>query len=375
MVMSNTALPLGQIIPGDALEVMTDLPEASVDLIFADPPYNMQIPGNLWRPDFSKVEGVDDEWDKFENFQDYDHFTRSWIKAARRLLKPTGALWVIGTYHNIYRVGKALQDQGFWIINEIVWEKPNPMPNFMGVRFTNAHETLIWAKKDRDARFTINYHAMKPFNDGKQMRSTWRLPICKGGERIRLNGERVHSTQKPLALLYRVILASTNPGDVVLDPFFGTGTTGAAAKILHRRWIGIEKNPHYIQIARDRIDKVQPEEYQPEAFDLKDYKRLAPRVPFSRLLEAGYIKPGQKLYFKEDPGQAALVKPNGVLVLNGFEGSIHQTARYILGGKRANGWLYWYVREEGGCFQSIDAIREEYRKNQPGGEDQPLGLD
>jgi modification methylase len=324
----------------------------------------MQIPGNLWRPDFSKVEGVDDEWDKFEDFQEYDYFTATWIKAARRLLKPNGALWAIGTYHNIYRVGKTLQDKGFWIINEIIWEKTNPMPNFMGVRFTNAHETLIWAKKDREAKYTINYHAMKPFNEGKQMRSTWRLPICKGGERIRVNGEVAHSTQKPLALLYRIILASTNPGDVILDPFFGTGTTGAAAKILHRNWIGIEKKPQYISIAHERINQVQPEHFQSEAFDLKDEKRLAPRVPFTRLLETGYIQPGQYLFFKEDPAQPALVKANGILVFNGFEGSIHQTARHILGGKRANGWLYWYVKREDGAYLSIDNIRETYRKNQ-----------
>jgi len=368
-MMSKTALPHNQIIQGDAIEVMNSLPEASVDLIFADPPYNMQIPGNLWRPDFSKVEAVDDEWDKFEDYQAYDQFTTAWIKAARRLLKPTGALWVIGTYHNIYRVGKTLQDAGFWIINEVIWEKTNPMPNFMGVRFTNAHETLVWVKKDREAKYTINYHAMKAFNDGKQMRSTWRLPICKGGERIRLQGERVHSTQKPLALLYRVILASTYPGDVVLDPFFGTGTTGAAAKILHRNWIGIEKNPQYIQIAHNRIANTEIEDYQKDVFDLKDHKRLAPRVPFSRLLEAGYITPGQHLYFKEDPLRYASVKPNGGLIYNGFTGSIHQTARHIMDGKRANGWLYWHVRTKEGKFKSIDTIREEYRDNQPGQQD------
>ena len=368
--MPRNKLPLNQIIHGDALEVMDSFPESSVDLIFADPPYNMQIPGNLWRPDFSKVVAVDDEWDKFKDFQAYDHFTSAWIRSARRLLKPTGALWVIGTYHNIYRVGKILQDEGFWIINEIIWEKTNPMPNFMGVRFTNAHETLIWAKKDRDAKYTINYHAMKPFNDGKQMRSTWRLPICKGSERMRVNGERVHSTQKPLSLLYRVILASTHPGDIILDPFFGTGTTGAAAKILQRNWIGIEKNTQYIPLARERIGKILLEDFQPEAFDLKDHKRLASRVPFAHLLEAGYITPGQQIYFKEDPQQSALVKPNGTLVLNGFEGSIHQAARHILGGKRANGWLYWFVREESGGFRSIDEIREEYRQNQPGGDTQ-----
>ena len=362
--MSTPSLPLDQILLGDALEVMKSLPESSVDLIFADPPYNMQIPGNLWRPDFSKVNGVDDEWDKFEDFQAYDRFTEAWVKAARRLLKPTGALWAIGTYHNIYRVGKVLQDQGFWIINEIVWEKTTPMPNFMGVRFTNAHETLIWAKKDRKAKYTINYHAMKTFNEGKQLRSTWKLPICKGGERVRLNGERGHSTQKPISLLYRVILSSTNPGDVVLDPFFGTGTTGVAAKLLHRSWIGIENNDQYISLARERIVRTRAEEYLPKAFDLKDKKRLAPRVPFSRLLEMGYITPGQQLYFKEDRNQSAVVKPNGLLLYNGFEGSIHQTARHILGGKRANGWLYWHIQAEQGDFKSIDAIREEYRQDQ-----------
>jgi DNA modification methylase len=362
--MTEIKLPLNQILAGDAVEIMNRLPEGSIDLVFADPPYNMQIPGNLWRPDFSKVEGVDDEWDKFADFQAYDNFSAAWLKAARRLLKPNGAIWVIGTYHNIYRVGKALQDLGYWIINEIIWEKPNPMPNFMGVRFTNAHETLIWAKKDRDSKYTINYHAMKPFNDGKQMRSTWKLPICKGGERIRVNGERAHSTQKPLALMYRVILASTNPGDVILDPFFGTGTTGAAAKLLHRSWIGIEKDPVYIQVARERIDRLNPEDFHQAAFDLKDKKRLAPRVAFSRLLEAGYIKPGERLYFKEDPEMSAVVKPNGILLLNGFEGSIHQTARHLLDGKRANGWLFWHVRDAEGNFRSIDDLRENYREAQ-----------
>lgn len=360
--MPETNLPLNQILTGDAVEIMNQLPPESVDLIFADPPYNMQIPGDLWRPDFSKVAGVDDEWDKFDDFLAYDQFTAAWLKAARRILKPGGAIWVIGTYHNIYRVGKALQDQGFWIINEIVWEKTNPMPNFMGVRFTNAHETLIWAKKDRDSKYTINYHAMKPFNHGKQMRSTWKLPICKGSERIRLNGESAHSAQKPLALMYRVILASTHPGDLILDPFFGTGTTGAAARLLHRNWIGIEKNQRYIPIALERINQTDPEEFDPQVFDLKDTKRLAPRVPFSRLLEAGYIKPGQKLYFKENPRQAAVVKPNGILTINGFEGSIHQAARHLMDGKRANGWLYWHVRDKDGGYRSIDFIREQYRK-------------
>ncbi|MGB2965096.1 MAG: DNA methyltransferase [Anaerolineales bacterium] len=362
--MSEQPLPINQILHGDAVQEMKSLPENSIDLIFADPPYNMQIKGNLWRPDFSKVDGVDDEWDKFEDYRAYDSFTNAWLKAAHRLLKEDGAIWVIGTYHNIYRVGKLLQDLGFWIINEIIWEKTNPMPNFRGVRFTNAHETLIWAKKSAECKYTINYHAMKPFNDGKQMRSTWTLPICKGKERIRVNGERVHSTQKPLALLYRVILASTNPGDVILDPFFGTGTTGVAAKILHRNWIGIEKDKSYIPIAQDRINQVQSEEYSEKTFDIKDNKRLAPRVPFPRLLEYGLIKPGQVLYFNQDPKITATVKPNGNLHYNGFEGSIHQTAKHILGGKPGNGWLYWFFENENGKILTIDTLREIIRKDQ-----------
>jgi len=362
--MSKIDLPLNQIVAGDAVQVMEGLPEGSIDLIFADPPYNMQIKGNLTRPDFSKVDGVNDDWDKFKDYGTYDVFTEAWLKAARRILKPEGAIWVIGTYHNIYRVGKILQDLGFWVINEIIWEKTNPMPNFRGVRFTNAHETLIWAKKSSTSKYTINYHAMKPFNDGKQMRSTWQMPICKGGERIRVNGERVHSTQKPLALLYRVILASTNPGDVILDPFFGTGTTGAAAKILHRNWIGIEKDPIYIPVAINRIKRIERNEFTPEIFDIKDDKRLAPRVAFSRLVESGYIKPGQKLFFNQETENTAVVKANGVLVLDDFEGSIHQTTKYILGGKPANGWLYWFVKNGRNKYRSIDDIREQYRKDQ-----------
>ena len=362
--MNGKTLPLNQVLEGDAIQIMNNLPPKSIDLIFGDPPYNMQIKGNLIRPDFSKVEGVDDDWDKFSNYQAYDKFTADWLRAARRVLKPSGAIWVIGTYHNIYRVGKALQDIGFWVINEIIWEKTNPMPNFRGVRFTNAHETLIWAKKTKTGKYTINYHAMKPFNDGKQMRSTWKLPICKGKERLRVNGTSAHSTQKPLALLYRVLLASTNPGDVVLDPFFGTGTTGAAAKILNRHWIGIENDPRYVQIAKERIKGTTHEEYSPELFDLRDEKRLAPRVPFSRLVESGYIKPGGSIYFEKDVNKEAKVLVNGLLTFNGFEGSIHQTTKHILNGKPANGWLYWFVRTKKGKFICIDEIREEYRSDQ-----------
>ena len=361
--MTNPTLPINQIIHGDAVQRMNELPDNSIDLIFADPPYNMQIKGDLWRPDFSKVDGVDDEWDKFENYKAYDSFTIEWIIAAHRVLKETGAIWAIGTYHNIYRVGKHLQDLGFWVINEIIWEKTNPMPNFRGVRYTNAHETLIWAKKTKDGKYTINYHAMKPFNDGKQMRSVWKLPICKGKERVRINGERVHSTQKPLALLYRVLLASTNPGDIVLDPFFGTGTTGVAAKILHRNWIGIEQDKKYIPAALNRIKGIKPEQYDSRAFDVVDKKRLAPRVPFPHLIESGLIKPGQTLFFDQNSDLHAAVKPNGYLLYNGFEGSIHQTAKHIMEGKPINGWLHWFYINEAGEMQSIDTLREILREN------------
>ncbi|MCC6804504.1 MAG: site-specific DNA-methyltransferase, partial [Anaerolineae bacterium] len=257
-------VPLDQIIPGDCLDVLANLPTHSVDLIFADPPYNLQLQNALWRPNLTKVDAVDDEWDKFDDFADYDAFTRGWLAACQRVLKPTGALWVIGTYHNIHRVGAILMDLGYWILNEIVWIKANPMPNFRGVRFTNAHETLIWAKTSEKARYTFNYQEMKAFNGGKQMRSDWTIPLCGGSERIRVNGAKAHPTQKPEALLERVIRAASNPGDVVLDPFFGTGTTGAVARRLGRRWIGIEREAAYIEVAQARIDQVIPDVTAPD---------------------------------------------------------------------------------------------------------------
>jgi DNA modification methylase len=253
-------LPLDQILLGDNLDILASLPERSVDLIFADPPYNLQLEGELWRPNNTKVDAVDDEWDQFDDFEAYDIYTEQWLSACRRVLKDDGTIWVIGSYHNIFRVGKIMMDLGYWILNDIVWEKTNPMPNFRGVRFTNAHETLIWAKKSKEQkRYTFNYGAMRNLNDEKQMRSDWEIPLCTGSERIRVNGEKAHTTQKPEALLYRVIMASTNPGDVVLDPFVGTGTTGAVAKKLHRHWIGIERDPDYIKVSphQVRIDRAK----------------------------------------------------------------------------------------------------------------------
>ena len=359
-VLNSKPLPLNRVVLGDCLEVMDRLPEASIDLIFADPPYNLQLSQELWRPNHTRVEGVADAWDRFESYQQYDEFTRAWLGACRRVLRPDGGLWVIGTYHNIYRVGTILQDLGFWILNDVLWIKSNPMPNFRGVRFTNAHETLIWAAVSSSARYTFNHHSMKQFNDGKQMRSDWVLPLCTGKERIKLNGKKAHSTQKPEALLHRVLLASTEPGDIVLDPFFGTGTTGAVAKRLGRQWIGIEKEPGYVEIARRRIEAVEPGTAAAQALEVRSAP--APRVPFASLLEAALIRPGQKLYFKKDRRRSAWVKPNGRLRLNGIEGSIHQLGRHLVGGP-CNGWEHWYFEDSQGQLVALNELRERYRES------------
>ena len=358
------SIPENQIIHGNCIDILREFPDNSIDLIFADPPYNLQLSQALWRPDSTLVDAVDDEWDKFESFDAYDDFSTAWLGACRRVLKKTGSLWVIGSYHNIYRLGKILQDLGYWILNDVVWIKTNPMPNFRGVRFTNAHETLIWASKSKDSRYTFNHHAMKEFNYGKQMRSDWLLPICSGKERIKRNGEKAHTTQKPEALLYRVILSSTNPGDLVLDPFFGTGTTGAVAKVLHRRWLGIEADSRYVQIAQNRLDAVQIKHFNEKAFDTRDKKRLAPRIAFSRLLESGFLLPGQHLYFRKDETLTAKIKPDGRLLLSETEGSIHQIARYLLDGRPANGWNLWYYRDKSGRLQPIDTLRDILRKRE-----------
>ncbi len=352
-------LPLDQILQGDCVQVLAGLPEKSVDLIFADPPYNLQLQKTLWRPDMSRVDAVDEEWDRFSNFQEYDAFTHNWLSACRRVLKDNAALWVIGSYHNIYRIGRILQDLGYWILNDILWVKTNPMPNFRGVRFANAHEILIWAAKSKGAGYTFNHHAMKAFNDGKQMRSDWLIPICNGAERLRANGKKIHPTQKPEALLYRVILSSSNPGDVVLDPFFGTGTTGAVAKKLHRRWIGIERRPDYIHFARRRLKAVTPELFTEEFFDVGDARRLAPRVAFSSLLENGLIQAGQALYFRRDPSRIARVKPDGRLALNGSEGSIHQLGKELMGGSPCNGWENWCYQTAEGTLRPINDLRQQ----------------
>ena len=356
--MDTTRLPLDQIMRGDCIEALNSLPEKSVDLIFADPPYNLQLQNELWRPNMTKVDAVDDDWDQFSSFTEYDRFTREWLGACRRVLKDTGTIWVIGSYHNIYRIGTALMDLGYWILNDIVWIKTNPMPNFRGVRFSNAQEILLWAQKHKGARYTFNHHAMKALNDNLQMRSDWEIPLCTGKERVKINGSKAHSTQKPEALLYRVILSSSNAGDVVLDPFFGSGTTGAVAKKLHRRWIGIERDPLYVRVAQERIDSI-PAELFIEDLYVFTTKRDRPRVPFGALLECGYIKIGQTLYFgKTDI--TATVLANGSVKHNGITGSIHQIGREIQKAP-CNGWEHWYyVDEVSGQKMVLNTLREKY---------------
>lgn len=353
-------LPLDRILPGDCIEVLNSLPENSMDVIFADPPYNLQLQHDLFRPDTSKVDAVDDGWDKFSDFKTYDEFTRQWLHACRRVLKDTGTLWVIGSYHNIYRVGTIMQDLGFWILNDVIFIKSNPMPNFRGVRFTNAHETLIWAQKKQGAKYTFNHHAMKALNEDLQMRSDWRhweLPLATGKQRVKHNGTKAHSTQKPEALLYRVILASTKPGDVILDPFFGSGTTGAVAKKLGRHWIGIERDKHYVKVAQKRIDAVLS---APAEVLILSEKRRQARVPFGALLENGLLNPGQSLFFTKGKAQAKILS-NGHLQCGELTGSIHAVARSLLNGAPVNGWDVWQYEDENGNKIVIDELRQKLR--------------
>ena len=350
-------LPLDQVIEGDCIAAMARMPDKSVDMIFADPPYNLQLQGDLFRPEGGRVDAVDDEWDKFESLATYDDFTREWLTEARRILKDDGSIWVIGSYHNIFRVGALLQDAEFWILNDIVWRKTNPMPNFRGTRFTNAHETLIWCAKDEKARYTFNYRAMKALNDDLQMRSDWVLPICSGQEREKdANGDKAHPTQKPEALLYRILLACTKPGDVVLDPFFGTGTTGAVAKRLGRKWIGIERERAYIEVARARIAAALP--LDESAMTVMPDKRSAPRVAFGLLVESGMIKPGAILTDAKRRWSAN-VRADGSIACDGFSGSIHKVGAGLQGAPSCNGWTFWHI-EEAGRLIDIDTLRQRH---------------
>jgi len=355
----NARLPLDQILIGDCVAELSRLPSGSVDVIFADPPYNLQLEGALHRPDQSLVDAVDDAWDQFDSFEAYDAFTRAWLLACRRVLKPNGTMWVIGSYHNIFRVGSILQDIGYWILNDVMWRKTNPMPNFKGRRFQNAHETLIWAARSQDGKkYTFNYDALKAFNEDVQMRSDWIIPICTGGERLKdAAGDKLHPTQKPESLLHRVLIASTAPGDVVLDPFFGTGTTGAVARRLGRHFIGIERDPAYAEAASERIRAVQP--VSAEGLELLRGKKADVRIPFGSLIEAGLVQPGETLHDARGK-HSAIVRADGSLDARGVVGSIHRVGAAVQGQEACNGWVFWHVMRSGKPVL-IDDLRKEAR--------------
>ena len=347
-----------KIVLGDCIEVLNQIPEESVDLIFADPPYNLQLAGELLRPNNSKVMGVDNDWDQFNSFKDYDQFSRKWLKACQRVLKQTGSLWVIGSYHNIFRIGSVLQDLGFWILNDIIWRKTNPMPNFRGRRFTNAHETLIWCGKNSSAKgYTFNYDSMKSLNEGLQMRSDWLLPLCTGAERLKRNGQKAHPTQKPESLISRVILSTSKPGDLIVDPFSGSGTTAAVAKRFSRRFIGIEQSKEYVEISRQRLQTVQVLN-DPDVLEIET-KRDAPRVPFGSLLDRGLVNPGE-LMFDARRRWHAKIRADGLLISERLKGSIHAVGAAVQGAQACNGWTFWHVDRDGSAI-SIDIYRQMIR--------------
>jgi site-specific DNA-methyltransferase (adenine-specific)/modification methylase len=351
------SLAINTIHQGDCVALLKQIPDNSVDLIFADPPYNLQLNGELTRPNQTKVDAVNDEWDKFASMEIYDTFTNDWLRECRRVLKSTGSIWVIGTYHNIFRVGASLQDLGFWMLNDVVWIKTNPMPNFKGTRFNNAHETMLWATKSEKSKYTFHYHSMKTMNDDLQMRSDWFIPICQGEERLKVNGQKAHSTQKPEELLYRVILSTSNVGDVVLDPFSGSGTTAAVAKKLGRNFIAFEREPFYIDVANNRLKEIVPLKD-----NLLEYKVeiKKPKVPFINLIDKGFIKVGDFLFSKDEKHKAQ-IQADSSIESNDFVGSIHKVSAQLLGKESNNGWTFWYVKRNRKMV-SIDDVREEFAK-------------
>ena len=345
---------LNKIVNSDSLKILKTIPNKTFDLVFADPPYNLQIGKKLKRPDDSKVNGVNDKWDQFESFNDYDNFCKKWLKECKRVLKDNGSIWVIGTYHNIFRLGYHMQNIGFWILNDVIWKKNNPMPNFRGTRFTNAHETLIWASKNKKSKYTFNYQSLKCLNDDLQMRSDWTLPICNGSERIKKNGKKVHSTQKPESLLHRILLASTNKNNFVLDPFLGTGTTAVVAKKLGRNYFGIEKEKKYFNAAKQRLEKtIKIEDHYLDT--IKNYKSK-PRIPFGSLVELGIVKPGMSVFDHKKKVNAKIMADGSVKYQN-LEGSIHKIAAKIIGTESCNGWTFWHYNNNGSILP-IDNLRQ-----------------
>jgi len=353
---------VNQIIQGDSLEILPSIPEESVDLVFADPPYNLSLRGELWRPNQTKVDAVTDEWDQFSSFQEYDQFTRAWLSATRRVMKQQSSIWISGTYHNIFRVGSILQDLGFWMLNMVAWERPNAMPNFNGTRLKNDVEYIIWAKKSEDSGYHFNYQFLKRFNDGKQLGSVWQIPICTGTERLTdADGNKLHSTQKPEELLRRILLASGKPNDLVLDPFSGTGTTAAIARELHMRYIGIEQDERYIQPSRERIAAKEPIDVEDPLF-CEFAKGKPPRVPFLRLVECGYLRVGQALFLQSTSHRAEILN-SGKLRVNGSTGTIHGLARELKQVRTSNGWREWFYEAADGSRLPIDHLRQQYRDN------------
>ncbi len=347
---------LNKLVNGNSLEVLKKIPNKTFDLVFADPPYNLQIGENLKRPDNSKVNGVNDKWDQFESFEEYDIFCKKWLSECKRILKDNGSIWVIGTYHNIFRIGYHMQNLGYWILNDVIWKKNNPMPNFRGTRFTNAHETLIWASKGKKSKYTFNYNSLKCLNDDLQMRSDWTLPICNGGERIKKNGKKVHSTQKPESLLHRALLASTNKGDFILDPFLGTGTTAAVAKKIGRNYFGIEKEKKYFYIAEQRLKATV--KIEDDYLDTIKNNKSKPRIPFGSLVELGIVKPGMNIFDQKKKINATIMADGSIKYQNS-EGSIHKVAAKILGAESCNGWTYWHYNIDG-SIMPIDNLRQKF---------------
>ncbi len=361
MSSQNPKLFTDTIIHGDCIETLKQIPEKSIDCIFADPPYNLQLGGDLHRPNNTKVDAVNDDWDQFDTLKHYDDFTTKWLSAARDTLTDDGSIWVIGSYHNIFRLGYILQDLGYWILNDVIWRKSNPMPNFRGRRFTNAHETMIWAAKSKDSKYYFNYESMKALNEDKQMRSDWYLPLCTGSERLKNNeGKKAHPTQKPESLLARVILSSTRKGETILDPFFGTGTTGAVAKKMGRHYVGIEQDQKYAKIAQERINAVEP--LDNALIDVKP-KREQPRVPFGSLLEMGLLKPGTVLTDSKKRFKVKIHADGSVMAQNHIDkmrGSIHKVGAALQGAPSCNGWTFWHYLEKGKAFP-IDHLRSQVR--------------
>ena len=350
---------LNKIANGNSLEILKSIPSKTFDLVFADPPYNLQIGNKLKRPDNSKVDGVNDKWDYFKSFNEYDNFCKKWLTECKRILKDNGSIWVIGSYHNIFRLGFHMQNLGYWILNDVIWKKNNPMPNFRGTRFTNAHETLIWASKGKKTKYTFNYNSLKCLNDDLQIRSDWTLPICSGSERIKKNGKKVHSTQKPESLLHRVLLASTNKGDFIFDPFLGTGTTAVVSKKMGRNYFGIEKEKKYFKVAEERLK--QTVKIKDHYLDTIKNNKSKPRIPFGSLVELGIVKPGMDIFDQKKKINAKIMADGSIKHQNS-EGSIHKVAAKILGAESCNGWTYWHYSINGSMLP-IDNLRQKFIAN------------